>query len=114
MVRITRKYICAMQNDAEMQSQHGLEVFDAFWDIIDRHYANFDLSGEPPGSIDWKAIRESHRPRAATAKNEQELFDLLHELVVSQFATTAFCSLTQDSHGTCKVSFLCRLGTFYP
>ena len=63
-----------------------LAVFDAFWSSIDQYYAFFDRRGDPPGSIDWEEVRRVHRPRVAALTTEDELFELLHELVVSSGA----------------------------
>ena len=65
-----------------------LAVFDAFWSSIDQYYAFFDRRGDPPGSIDWEEVRRVHRPRVAALTTEDELFELLHELVVSSGAPT--------------------------
>lgn len=48
-------------------SPHALETFDQVWRIVsDTHYdTNY-------GGVDWNAIRDEFRPRAATAQSERE------------------------------------------
>ena len=62
----------------------GIETFDAAWRIV--HETYFDTTF---GGVDWVALRDSLRPRAAAARNRDELRSLidgmLHRLGRSHF-----------------------------
>jgi hypothetical protein len=50
--------------------------FDAFWSTFDREYSYFDYK-----HIDWNALRDQFRPRAAAASSMDELVSILKEMV---------------------------------
>ncbi len=52
-----------------------LAEFDLFWDRFDRNYSYFGYKG-----IDWSAVREEFRPRAAELESRDQLIDLLLEV----------------------------------
>jgi carboxyl-terminal processing protease len=54
----------------------NLRVFDAVWDTLDRSYYDAEMRG-----VDWRAMRDSLRPRAASAPDERALYRVLRTLV---------------------------------
>ncbi len=61
-------------------SNSALGNFDALWNIIDERYCFFDHAAREFG-LDWESVRHKYRPVAATAENEEELFDILGEML---------------------------------
>lgn len=55
-----------------------VEMFDQVWEDLDLRYSHFILKPD----VDWQALREEYRPRAAAAKNNQELFDAICDMFV--------------------------------
>ena len=50
--------------------------FDAFWSTFDRDYSYFDYK-----QVDWNALRDEFRPRAAAATSMDELVSILKAMV---------------------------------
>ena len=79
------------------QAPQGVETFDAAWAIVrDRHY------DPATNGVDWTAVREELRPRAAAARTTNELRgvlrDMLGRLGQSHFAIIP--STTDSAHGS--------------
>jgi hypothetical protein len=55
----------------------ALEAFDAVWQAFDREYAMFVIKPK----VDWDKLRETYRPRAAAAKDNNELGSVITEMV---------------------------------
>ncbi len=53
------------------------KVFDELWNIMDRNYSYFFLKKD----VDWKALRDKHRPVAVKAKNAAELAAVLKDML---------------------------------
>ncbi len=72
-------------------------VFDAAWTTIDRGYGNFADT-----RIDWGAVRQYFRPRAAAAPNDSALFSVLAEMlgVLNDTHVTLRNDTTRFSAGT--------------
>src|SRR5262249_35377813 len=61
---------------ASAQAPKGIETFDAAWTIIrDSHF--------DPGmnSVGWQAVRKELSPRAASARSDGELRDVIREML---------------------------------
>lgn len=54
---------------AALDEKTALAAFDKVWAAFDREYAMFTIKPQ----VDWAALRETFRPRAAAAKTNQEL-----------------------------------------
>lgn len=54
-------------------------VFDDLWTAMDRSYSYFVLKKD----VDWQAIKEKYRARAAQSKNAAELTTVLKEMLAS-------------------------------
>ena len=58
------------------QAPLAVETFDAAWTIVrDKHF------DESLNGLDWNAVREELRPRAAAAKNVTELRDVIRDML---------------------------------
>ena len=53
------------------------KVFDELWDVMDRNYSYFFLKKD----VNWKALRDKHRPAAVKANNAAELAAVLKEML---------------------------------
>jgi hypothetical protein len=60
-----------------LDSKTAEEVFDTVWDAFDREYAMFAIKPQ----VDWAKLREKYRPRAAVAKTNQELANIISEML---------------------------------
>lgn len=73
----------------------GLETFDAAWNIIYTTHFDTNFNG-----VNWTAVRDQYRPRAAAASSTEELRAILSEMlarlgqshmsIIPQFAADAF------------------------
>ncbi|GHF41214.1 peptidase [Streptomyces mashuensis] len=54
----------------------NLRVFDVFWQTYAENYPFFAAK-----HVDWDAVRERYRPRAAAAATEDELFAVLQQMI---------------------------------
>lgn len=61
---------------AQKGKSDPVEVFDRFWQTMDRHYAFFELK-----QIDWEAVRQTYRPKIDARTTDEELFELLSEIL---------------------------------
>ncbi len=75
------------------QVPQGVETFDAVWTIVKDTHFDKSMNG-----VNWNAVRDELRPRAAAAKNAGELRAVLHDMLArlgqSHFAVIPF---TPDS-----------------
>ncbi len=60
-----------------LDAKAALEVFDKVWDAFDRDYAMFAIKPK----VDWAKLRETYRPRAAAAKDNQTLGGVISEML---------------------------------
>ena len=51
----------------------AVKVFEMVWSAFDREYAMFAIKPK----VDWQKLREQYRPRAARAKDNRELADVI-------------------------------------
>jgi len=51
-------------------------VFEVFWRIMDENYPFFEEKG-----VDWDSIYDIYAPKARTARNDEELFDIFHSIL---------------------------------
>lgn len=58
------------------KSKSPLVTFDAVWAAMNDHYGFFDVR-----RMDWASARATYRPRAAAAKSDNELWDILTEML---------------------------------
>ncbi len=74
---------------ARAQAPQGVETFDAAWTIVRDTHFDKTMNG-----VDWNAVRDQLRPRAAAARNAGELRavlqDMLGRLGQSHFAIIPF------------------------
>lgn len=76
------RYVAAFENRPlpplrALDAKTALEVFDEVWSAFDREYAMFTLKPD----VDWAALRDKHRPRAAKVQNSYELALVLVDLL---------------------------------
>jgi carboxyl-terminal processing protease len=57
---------------AAARTARNLKIFDAAWSDINRHYYDQTFHG-----LDWTAVRRELRPKAASARNDAELYLLV-------------------------------------
>ncbi|MCB0641418.1 MAG: S41 family peptidase [Phaeodactylibacter sp.] len=55
---------------------HPEKNFEAFWEIMDEHYAFFELKG-----VDWQAVYDTYRPKVKPTTSDEALFELLTEIL---------------------------------
>ena len=71
------------------QEPQGVETFDAVWTIVRDTHFDRTMNG-----VNWTAVRDELRPRAAAAKNPGELRAVLHDMLgrlgQSHFAVIPF------------------------
>jgi hypothetical protein len=60
-----------------LDEKAALAIFDKVWDAFDREYAMFVIKP----NVDWAKLRKTYRPRAAAAKENQDLAAVLSEMV---------------------------------
>lgn len=53
----------------------NLHVYDVAWDAVRRHYYTADMHG-----VDWAAARERHREQAASAADNEALYEAINTL----------------------------------
>jgi carboxyl-terminal processing protease len=58
------------------QAPQAVETFDAAWKIVNDTHFDRSMNG-----VDWNAVREELRPRAAAATNAGELRAVLHDML---------------------------------
>src|SRR4051812_32642521 len=67
----------AEQNESDKEKVPlALETFDRVWRIINDNHFDTNFSG-----VDWKAVREKYRPKAAASSTPKELRDTLQEML---------------------------------
>jgi hypothetical protein len=54
----------------------GVGYFDALWQLLDEKYTYFTYK-----NINWNALRDQYRPQAAKARNNEELFNAMADLL---------------------------------
>ncbi len=78
------------------QAPEALETFDAAWKIVNDTHFDRSMNG-----VDWNAVRNQLRPRAAAAKNAGELRAVLHDMLSrlgqSHFAVIPFSADTPST-----------------
>ena len=52
------------------------QLFEEFWQLLDDHYAFFDLR-----NVDWKTQKEKFAPRITSSMSEDELFQELFDMI---------------------------------
>jgi Peptidase family S41/Tricorn protease C1 domain len=67
----------SMPEAKPVDEKTALEVFDAVWNAFDREYAMFVIKPK----VDWDKLRETYRPRAAAAKNNNDLGSVIAEML---------------------------------
>ena len=67
----------SMPEAKPVDEKTALEAFDAVWNAFDREYAMFAIKPK----VDWDKLRETYRPRAATAKNNNDLGSVIAEML---------------------------------
>ncbi|MBI3885240.1 MAG: hypothetical protein HY302_05865 [Opitutae bacterium] len=60
---------------ATARPAHNLAVFDRAWALVQEKYFDAKFRG-----LDWAALRDQHRPAAAAAPNEEELYRVLNRM----------------------------------
>lgn len=78
------------------RSTRNAEAFDRLWNRLDRVY--FAVAGAEERRARWRALRETFRPRALAAADDEALERVLHEL------TRARPALRPDASGRAAVS----------
>lgn len=69
--------ICLMAFGAlQAKPTDPLKTFDKFWNIMDRHYAFFELK-----NVDWNAVKAKYRPQITENTSDDELFAILSEIL---------------------------------
>jgi carboxyl-terminal processing protease len=66
-----------MPESKPIDEKTALEIFDAVWNAFDHEYAMFAIKPK----VDWDKLRETYRPRAAIAKNNQDLASAIAEML---------------------------------
>ena len=66
----------AAASSSDGASALQMESFEKAWSLIDQRYWDPDFGG-----LDWQAVREELRPRAAEARTNAELRDVLEEMI---------------------------------
>jgi carboxyl-terminal processing protease len=79
--------------------EHGLESFDVAWSTIERQHFDPTFHG-----VDWHAVREELRPRAAAAESLEELRSVIREMLArlgqSHFQLTPAESMQTGAAGS--------------
>ena len=68
--------VAACTSSPTAPSSPWLAQFDEFWTTFDRDYSYFSYK-----HVDWAALRDTYRPRAATVAGESDLVAVLHDMV---------------------------------
>lgn len=79
----------------KLTSVQAVQAFDVTWRAFDTEYAQFVVKPD----VDWNALREVYRPRAAQADNNVKLAQLLAEML----------SKLEDLHVTVRIG-----GEYFP
>ncbi len=66
-----------MPEPKPIDEKTALEVFDEVWNAFDREYAMFAIKPK----VDWDKLRETYRPRAASAKKNHDLGSVIAEML---------------------------------
>lgn len=88
----TALVICATSATAIQQNEH-LETFDEAWRIIAETHWDTEFNG-----VDWEAVRQELRPRAAEVKSLLELRAVIHDML-SRLGQSHFALWPGDALG---------------
>lgn len=90
----------AADGTSAAEAPDAVSRFDRVWRLVENRYWNLSETG-----LDWEAVGERYRPRAAAARSEEELYAVLTEMVGllsddhSRFVSPGEVESVRDQYG---------------